>query len=296
MTDGDDGYLADRQFVLDAHRGSAPEPEHFARYGWAQRLVAGGRVLDVGCGSGHGTRLLAGHARQAVGVDISAVAVTEAMREHGDHAEFHQGDMCRLPFEDAEFDAIACFETISQTADVERALDELRRVLLPGGLLLISAPNRGVYPSGNPLHLTELTSRELEDALATRFANVAVHREQTYHATLLGTAATLAHDDPAVRIGADVTKIVGDSPGGELYAVAVASDGQLPPEPALVVLGKRIDLDEQRRLIELWQERCVRAEAEALALRNEVNVAQAHREAALVRAKTAERSGTSKQR
>lgn len=251
-------------------RAAAYAPEHLARYRWAQELVAGGRVLDVGCGRGHGTRMLAVRAREVVGVDVSPAHVADARRDHGDEAVFREGDMRQLPFEDGEFDAVVCFEALAQVADPEAAVDELRRVLRPRGLLLVSSPNRESYPPGNPLHARELTSDELEALLAARFANVAIHGQQSYHATLLATRGALAHADPAADVAARVAKSEGAEPGSELYAIAAATDGDLPPEPAQVVLGRHLEHERQARLVAELRERCVAAEAEAVGLRHQV--------------------------
>jgi SAM-dependent methyltransferase len=244
--------------------------EHHARYGWAARLVSAGRVLDAGCGTGSGTARLAEHAHAAVGVDVSPGAIADARQRHGDEASFVEGDMRSLPFEAGEFDFVVCFEAFAHVAETELVLDELRRVLRPGGTLLVSSPNRGAYPTGNPLHLAELTADELEQALAARFANVATHRQQTYFASLLGTAATLGHADPRVQIEADVTKLVGTPPGQELYSVAVATDGSLPPEPARLVLGEQLDYEQQARELAAWQRRTIDAETDALVLRRQL--------------------------
>lgn len=246
----------------------APTPERYARYRWAADLVAGGTVLDAGCGSGLGTALLAEHARETVGIDASPPAVEEARRDHGGGARFELADMRELPFADGEFDSVVCFEAIAQVAEPEAVLDELRRVLAPGGLLLVATPNRDAYPQGNPLHLSELSSEQLGTALGERFANVAVFRQHSYHASILCGEATLAHADPRVSVGAEVKKLAGGPPGSELYAVAAATDGELPAEPAWVVLGEGVDQGEQQRRLEQWQRRAVEAE---------VMVAESHR-------------------
>lgn len=244
--------------------------EHHARYGWAALLASGGRVLDAGCGSGAGTARLGEHAQAAVGVDVSPAAIEDARRSRGEQAEFREGDMRSLPFETAEFDVVVCFEALAHVAETDLVLDELRRVLRPGGLLLVSSPNRGAYPAGNPLHLAELSAEELERALAARFANCATYRQHSYFASLLGTAATLEHDDPRIQIETDVTKLAGTPAGEELYSVAAASDSALPPAPARLVLGAQLDYEEQARRLAAWQRRAIGAEAEALVLRRQL--------------------------
>lgn len=239
--------------------------ERQARYQWAAGLVAGGSVLDAACGVGWGTAVLARTASAATGVDISPAAIADAQREHADVAQFQEGDLQDLPFAEDEFDHVVCFEALAHVAEPAQVVDELCRVLRPGGMLLISCPNRDGYPPGNPLHLSALSSEELERVLAARFANVAVHRQQSYHASLLTSADLLAHNDPATPIEVTVTKLSGGAPGSELHAVAVASDGLLPAQPAELALGDFVDFDEQQALLREWQERAVKAEATALA-------------------------------
>ena len=251
-----------------------PSPEREARYRWAAGLAGSGRVLDAGCGRGVGTAILAERAREAIGVDLSPPAVEAAQRKHGDRARFEPADVRDLPFADGEFDVAVCFETLQRLENPETALDELRRVLRPDGLLLVSAPNPAAYPAGNPLHRSEISPGELQGMLASRFANVAIHRQQTYFASLLGSAALLSHDSPPVQIGTTTTKVSGGPPGTELHAVAVASDGPLPPEPAQLALGEDVAYRAQEALLKEWQERAVKAEAEAFARAKELRELQ----------------------
>lgn len=235
--------------------------ERQARYRWAAELFSGARVLDAACGAGEGTALLAARAGGVVGVDLSPAVLAVAADAHGDVAEFREGDLRALPFDPGEFDHAVCFEALAHVADPSRALDELRRVLRPGGALLVSAPNPSAYPPGNPLHLSEITPEQLERLLAARFDNVAVHRQQTRFATLLGEVAGEVRTDPLPA-------------GGELHAVAAASDGELPPSPASLVLGEAVDPIAQERLLAQWRERAIGAEAEVEALRRELRSRQ----------------------
>ena len=242
-----------------------PNPERQARYRWAAQLTAGGRVLDAACGAGWGTAVLAQAADEAVGVDFSPGAIEDAQRDHGGTATFVEGDLRRLPFGDGEFEHVVCFEAICHVAEPAPVLDELRRVLRPTGMLAVSAPNRRAYPPGNPLHLSELSPEELEELLRARFANVAIHRQQSYFATLLGDTAALEEDDPTRALGVQASKLAGGPAGSELHAVAVASDADLPAPPSALVLGELVDYLRQQELLETWQDRAVEAEAKALA-------------------------------
>lgn len=276
--------------VPKAHRNSATAPEHHARYRWAASLVTGKSVLDVGCGTGAGAAMLAGHAARVVGIDVSTPFAATAAERYGDSAEFRVADVCRLPFEDGDFDAVVCFETIEQVTDLERALLEMRRVLVDDGLLLISCANSRTYPAGNPFHRRELTSAELSAAVGHAFSNVTLYRQHRYLASLLGDEAVLTHDEPVASLDADLTKTVGTAPGAELYAVALASDGELPRPSSQVSLGTDVDQDEERRLAARWRERAAYAETDAAATRFEIDTMRAQLDDALARAEAAERA------
>ncbi len=100
-----------------------------------------GDLLDVGCGRGSILKLLASRARRAVGVDIDAnarrLARAELMLAGLPNCSLRQGNMYRLPFDDAEFHTIILDDVLADATDPVRALVESRRLLKPGGRLFI---------------------------------------------------------------------------------------------------------------------------------------------------------------
>jgi ubiquinone/menaquinone biosynthesis C-methylase UbiE len=101
-------------------------------------VPTGGRILEIGCGRGIALpvldRLCA--PRRLVGLDIDAELLVEAadhLREHGTEAELCRGDVRRMPFADQAFDLIIDFGTLYHIARSQTALDEIARVLAPGG-------------------------------------------------------------------------------------------------------------------------------------------------------------------
>ncbi len=103
-----------------------------------QRL---GDVLDVGCGGGTLLRLLGRRARRAVGVDVSRqMRLLARSRQHRAglaNCTVREGDLAGLPFGDESFDLVILDEVLTSTEDVLAGLVEARRVLRPGGQLLI---------------------------------------------------------------------------------------------------------------------------------------------------------------
>jgi 2-polyprenyl-3-methyl-5-hydroxy-6-metoxy-1,4-benzoquinol methylase len=134
---------------------------HLARYRFASRFVAGGRVLDCACGVGYGTALLADAERRpdrVLGVDIDPAAVDHARRTYlAAGIEFRCGDGAALD-DPAGFDTIVSLETVEHVAEPAALLGNFARLLRPGGTLVASVP---VTPSVdvNPYHLHDFTER-----------------------------------------------------------------------------------------------------------------------------------------
>jgi 2-polyprenyl-3-methyl-5-hydroxy-6-metoxy-1,4-benzoquinol methylase len=120
---------------------SEVEPERFGprRRFLLEQVRAGERVLDVGCGEGSFSAALAAAGAHPVGVDVASEAIRRASGRHPE-LELHQvGET--LPFEDASFDVAWAGEVLEHVQDVVGLLDEVRRVLRPGGRLLVSTPD-----------------------------------------------------------------------------------------------------------------------------------------------------------
>ena len=148
-------------------------------------LGTGDGVLDVACGTGNFTRDFArqvGAGGLVVGFDASrtmltrAVADTPEARSPDGHVAYVRGDAVRMPFRDATFDAVCCFAALHMMDDPWGALDEMTRVLTPGGRLAIltscrtrTAPLRtvdGLLGARTGMRMFERD--EISDALADR--------------------------------------------------------------------------------------------------------------------------------
>ena len=158
--------------------------EHFARYAFAARLARGKRVLDAGCGSGYGAAELAATAESVTGLDCAPEALEFARANYRQpNLRFDEGSCESLPYPDAAFDLIAAFEVIEHLADWRGFLRETRRVLAPGGQLVVSTPNRLYYTESrgaegaNPFHVHEFDFAEFRSELQAIFPHVTMFLE-----------------------------------------------------------------------------------------------------------------------
>jgi ubiquinone/menaquinone biosynthesis C-methylase UbiE len=210
--------------------------EHWHRYLYARELVRGGDVLDIACGEGYGSALLAQTARSVVGVDLSAMAIEHARHAYrSDNLRYLAGNALAIPLEDASVDVVVSFETIEHFRDHGPFLMEIRRVLRPGGLLVISTPDRDNYsPPGtpaNPFHQLELTATEFRALLMPHFARLQILGQRI----LLGSALLreAGGESPAIvfeRRGEDHFE-ASQGPARAKYLVAVATNSALPALP-----------------------------------------------------------------
>jgi SAM-dependent methyltransferase len=114
--------------------------EHISRYQFAALFAAGKTVLDVGCGAGYGTALLAERAVEAAGFDTSPEAVAYA-RAHFSAPRFLAGSADAFPTGDTSVDLVTAFEVFGHHADWRSLIEEARRVLKDDGVFLVSMTN-----------------------------------------------------------------------------------------------------------------------------------------------------------
>lgn len=152
--------------------------EHWHRYVVASRFCRGKSVLDVACGEGYGSNMLAGVAKSVIGVDISGAAVAHAADRYREreNLEFKQGSCEKIPLPDDSVDVAVSMETIEHIEQQEAFIRELKRVLKPGGLLVMSSPNKREYSDArnyhNEFHVREMYRDEFEALLQPEFPHI----------------------------------------------------------------------------------------------------------------------------
>ena len=154
-------------------------PEHLSRYRWVAPRLKSLQVLDVGCGYGYGSDLIAAHgAERVVGLDTDPQAVAFSARRFRRPGLSYTRSQTRA-IRDGVADAVVSFEVLEHVHDADRLVAELARLLRPGGTLFLSTPNRTFterfYVDGhstNPFHIREYSVPEVNALLHRSFAEV----------------------------------------------------------------------------------------------------------------------------
>jgi GT2 family glycosyltransferase/2-polyprenyl-3-methyl-5-hydroxy-6-metoxy-1,4-benzoquinol methylase/glycosyltransferase involved in cell wall biosynthesis len=218
------------------------EFEHYHRYCFARDLCDGLDVLDVASGEGYGSAILAAVARSVVGVEIDAVAVAHAEASyHAANLRFLEGNALALPLGNASVDVVVTFETLEHLLDHRLFMAEVRRVMRPQGLLIVSTPDRAVYSAPgtepNPHHVLELTDREFRSVLLSHFRNINVLAQRPVLGSLL-VAESAPHWRSFERRSREIIEATSGLARAN-YLVAVASDGDLPAPGSSVYFDSR---------------------------------------------------------
>jgi O-antigen biosynthesis protein len=239
--------------------------EHYHRYFLARDFCTGKDVLDIAAGEGYGSALLAQVARSVVGVEIDTAVVEAARLEFQKrNLSYLTGDARAIPLPDASIDVAVSFETYEHFAEHEQFLAELKRVLRPRGLLIISTPDKDIYSGPgippNPYHVREVTEAEFSAALKTQFPNVTMIRQRA----LVGSFLDAGSDAGSTRHFETRGSFI--EAGGQMarapYVIAFASKAPLPPVPSSLFV-EHSDIDSAARQLVIERELLVQAREEA---------------------------------
>ena len=148
--------------------------EHLHRYSIAQGLSKGKIVLDIASGEGYGSALISNNATKVIGIDIDEESISHAKEKYKSrhNLEYKVGSTSNIPITDNSVDFVVSFETLEHHDEHNQMMSEIKRVLKPGGMLLISSPEKSIYKkrdSNNPYHIKELELAELEILLKSNF-------------------------------------------------------------------------------------------------------------------------------
>ncbi len=151
------------QVAPDDVTGQATLELHLQRYKFAAKHIKPGRLLDIACGVGYGTHLMAKKVDdmvESIGVDLSQEAIEYARQHYASRrVQFQQHDA--MTFTDKGFDSIVSIETLEHVPDPIGLIKQLVELLRPRGVFIASVP---ITPSvdANPYHLHDFTERSFQ--------------------------------------------------------------------------------------------------------------------------------------
>jgi len=144
--------------------------EHLHRYGIVMPYVENKIVLDIASGEGYGSKLISTRAQKVTGVDIDPATVQNAIDKYqAPNLTFLQGSADKIPVADSSVDVVVSFETIEHHDKHEEMMKEIKRVLKPGGVMIMSSPEKTGDVSFNEFHVKELSRSEFIDLVRAHF-------------------------------------------------------------------------------------------------------------------------------
>lgn len=224
--------------------------EHLHRYALAMEFAVGKSVLDIASGEGYGAALLAQVAQFVVGVDIDSETIEHARHKYfRSNLSFCVGSCAAIPLPDDSVDLVTSFETIEHHEQHDEMMEEIKRVLKPSGILVLSSPNRLTYSDeidyANPYHVKELYYDELCELLNRHFQYLCLYGQR------LATGSFIFPlEDPGARYYqaytgnfAHISRKTCQLPSSTYY-IAVCSDDAVVQQPAIssVYLDRHDDL------------------------------------------------------
>jgi 2-polyprenyl-3-methyl-5-hydroxy-6-metoxy-1,4-benzoquinol methylase len=214
------------RMVPEYHEGSFVYGEHMTRYAAAVALVKNKVVLDIASGSGYGSSMLAEAASQVYGVDADATAVAYAQKTYqSKNIKFIAGNGTSIPLDDNTVDVVVSFETIEHIDDYKGFMKEVKRVLRPDGLLVLSTPNDPEFSEGNHFHVHEFEHKELLGLVDEFFSN----KKEYFQGTWLYNAVVDEQilTGKSTRLAIDTMQLSGKPLNKALYFFVLCSDRKI---------------------------------------------------------------------
>jgi 2-polyprenyl-3-methyl-5-hydroxy-6-metoxy-1,4-benzoquinol methylase/glycosyltransferase involved in cell wall biosynthesis len=204
--------------------------EHVHRYLLALEYAQGKDVLDIACGEGFGSAILAKSSRSVIGVDIAREAVEHAAHRYRlPNVKFQLGSCAEIPLKSKTIDLVVSFETIEHHDQHQEMMAEIKRVLRPDGILIISSPDKKEYATltnySNPFHVKELFKEEFLALIRAYFNNSELISQRIVCGSgIIPEKGGFVFNDYNIKDIAHVDRGL----ARPRYLIAIASDGTLP--------------------------------------------------------------------
>jgi ubiquinone/menaquinone biosynthesis C-methylase UbiE len=226
--------------------------EHLHRYAIASDYIKDRIVLDIASGEGYGSNIMSEKAKFVYGVDIDVSAVKKAKYKYKSaNLEFLAGSATHIPLDDNSIDTVVSFETIEHHDAHSEMMNEIKRVLKPNGLLIISTPDKLYYSEkrsfNNKFHVKELYKKDFMSLISTNFINTQLLNQKYVNGN------SIIQDDETKRAihffsgnYREITDLIIDP----LYLVAIASDCVFEEQKLTIFDGSQIIITDFKNKID----------------------------------------------
>ncbi|WP_395051088.1 class I SAM-dependent methyltransferase [Flavobacterium sp.] len=227
---------------LETFINSRETIEHLHRYALASEYIKDKVVLDIACVEGYGSNLMIKKASYIYSVDIDEETMQVAKHKYKkSNLEFLTGSTSSIPLANNSIDVVVSFETIEHHDEHDEMVKEIKRVLKPNGLLIISTPDK-LYASDsnehhNEFHIKELYKHEFKDLISKNFDNVQLI-SQTYFSgsSLIDNES----DKDQLQIYSGNFFEIESHTINPLYLIAIASDDNFLLQNKSIFEGSKI--------------------------------------------------------
>lgn len=145
----------------------------------SSKSIKGESILDIGCGDGALTYLICKKGALAYGIDSSELAIQLARQKHherGTNAKLSVQSAYDIKFDSNFFNGVVCSDVIEHVAEPERLLEEIKRLLLPDGVAVISTPIRITEHPLDKMHINEWFEEEFRELILETFPKSEFYR------------------------------------------------------------------------------------------------------------------------
>lgn len=225
--------------------------EHLHRYAIVSDYIKDKIVLDIASGEGYGSNLMSERASFVYGVDIDEATVKEARLKYKNiNLEYLTGSASEIPLKDNSVDIVVSFETIEHHDKHDEMIAEIKRVLKPKGLLIISTPDKLYYSDersfNNQFHIKELYKQEFTNLIHRNFSNMQLLIQKYANGNSLIQDETTS--DELQIFSGDYLKIT-NVIINPLYLIAIASDDTFERQKMTIFDGSQVSAAEIKNQI-----------------------------------------------
>jgi ubiquinone/menaquinone biosynthesis C-methylase UbiE len=217
--------------------------EHLHRYALVQNYLENKIVLDIASGEGYGSNLLSKKAKFVYGVDIDKSTVSFAKNKYSHNKiKFIVGSTSKIPLNDSSIDVVTSFETIEHHNEHHEMMLEIKRVLKPKGILIISSPDKLHYSDNrdykNEFHIKELYKNEFDDLIKKYFKNTQI-LSQTH---LNGISFILSEmNQQSLRLFSGDFNYIKRKNKSPMFLISIASDTSFEKQSISVFDGCKVN-------------------------------------------------------